>query len=261
VADRIRVAGRPDTVRLGGSPVFAIEALRDDPASAVILTRGADAELRAPLRSSGFEVVEGPAGRTFVSELEIFGDGQRRHALAAFGDPFTPEDVATWMAPALSRARVVVLGAQWRGDFPPETLRALASGGRTLLLDGQGPARPERLGPLRLEGPLDPAWIPGVGVLKCSDEEADVLFGERIEGVPVVIVSRGHHGATVHAGGASVSVSAPPVLGLADTVGSGDMFLALLGLGLDAGLEPVAAAQKACDGVSDRLRRRLEAGS
>jgi sugar/nucleoside kinase (ribokinase family) len=241
--------------------VFAIEALRDDPASAVILTRGADASLRAPLHRCGFEVVEGPSRRTFVSELEIFGDGQRRHALASFGDPFTPEDVATWMAPALARAQVVVLGAQWRGDFPPETLRALASGGRMLLLDGQGPARPERLGPLRLEGPLDPAWVPGVGVLKCSDEEADVLFGERITGVPVVIVSRGHHGATVHADGESVSVAAAPVLGLADTVGSGDMFLALLGRGLDAGLGPVDAARQACDGVSGLLRRRLESGA
>jgi sugar/nucleoside kinase (ribokinase family) len=261
VVDRVRAAGRPDAVRLGGSPVFAIEALRDHPASAAILTRGADAALRAPLHASGFEVVEGPAGRTFVSELEIFGDGQRRHALASFGDPFTPQDVATWMAPALSRARVAVLGAQWRGDFPAETLRALAASGRTLLLDGQGPARPERLGPLRLEGPLDPAWIPGVQVVKCSDEEAAALFGDQIGGVPVVVISHGHLGATVHTGGRSVAVAAEPVLGLADTVGSGDMFLALLGLGLDAGLDPVAAARQACVGVSDRLRRRLEAGA
>jgi sugar/nucleoside kinase (ribokinase family) len=258
VADHIRAPGQADAVRLGGSPVFAIEALRDDPARAVILTRGADAALRAPLHGAGFEVVVGPGRRTFVSELEIFGDGERRHAVAAFGDPFTPEDVATWMAPALARAAVVVLGAQWRGDFPPETLRALAAAGRTLLLDGQGPARPELLGPLRLEGPLEPAWVDGVGVLKCSDEEAGALFGDRIGGVPVVVVSHGHLGATVHRDGHAVRVVGEPVLGLADTVGSGDMFLALLGLGLDEGLDPVDAAREACAAVSDRLRRRLE---
>jgi hypothetical protein len=258
VVDRVREPGRAPVVRLGGSPVFALEALRGVADTAVILTRGGDAALRRPLRDGPFEVVEGPSEHSFVSELEIFGDGQRHHRIAGLGDPFLPVDVETWMAPALARATVVVAGAQWRDDFPPETLRALAAGGRTVLLDGQGPARPAGLGPLRLSGPLDPAWVEGVAVLKCSDEEAGALFPDGIPGAPVVVVSHGHRGATVHVAGTRTSVLGNPVLGLADTVGAGDMFLALLGLGLHDGLDPVAAAQRACDGVSDRLRARLQ---
>jgi sugar/nucleoside kinase (ribokinase family) len=230
----------------------------------VILTKGGSPELRAPLAATGFEIVVGPAEATFVSELEIFGDGERHHVIAAFGEPFTPADVGGWMAPALGRSGTVVVGAQWRDDFLGETLEALAHDGRTVFLDAQGPARAPALGPVRLEGPLDPAWVAGVHVLKCSEEEADALLGgtdlaaaER-SGLPLVVVTHGYTGATLFDHGRETVVAGEPVFGLADTVGAGDSFLALMAAATDDGASPVEAAQFACDGVSAILRARRE---
>ena len=195
-----------------------------------------------------------------MSALHIYGDGERYHEIAAFGEPFTPADVTGWMAPHLAGCRAVVCGAQWRDDFPPETLRALAGDGRIVLLDGQGPTRPQRLGPILDEGPLDPAWVEGVTVLKCSEFEADALFGDRDpadSGVPVVVITRGHVGADVVQPGHRVHVEVEPVLGLADTIGAGDTFLALMAAALQDGADPVASCrrglrrgrQPCCDGA------------
>jgi sugar/nucleoside kinase (ribokinase family) len=258
----VREAGSAPVERLGGAPAFAAAALRASGRAAVILTKGGSPALRAPLLACGFEVVVGPARATFTSELEVFGDGERHHVIAALGEPFTPADVAGWMAPALARASTVVVGSQWRDDFRGETLAALAGDGRTLFLDAQGPARAPSLGPVRLEGPLDPAWVAGVHALKCSEEEADALLGGRDlaaaarGGVPLVVVTQGHTGATVFEDGRETSVAGEPVLGLADAVGAGDSFLALMAAAADEGASPVAAAQSACDGVSAILRAR-----
>jgi sugar/nucleoside kinase (ribokinase family) len=265
VLDRIRAPGEPSVERLGGAPLFAAAALRHAGLGAAIATRGGTPELREPLAAFGLPVVVGPGTRTFISELEIFGDGERRHVLAGLGDPFTAADVATWMAEVVADARTVVVGAQWRDDFPGETLAALAAGGRTVLLDAQGPARVPGLGPVRLGGPLEPAWVTGVGVLKCSDEEAEVLLGgmdeaaARRAGLPCVVLTHGHRGTLVVTQREAVVVAGEPVLGLADTVGAGDSFLALMGAALDAGAGHVEAAQSACDGTSSILRERLEA--
>jgi fructokinase len=264
VVDHVRRPGEAAIERLGGSPVFAAAALAHVGREAVILTRGGTPALRAPLHAFGFEVVVGPSTRSFISELEIFGDGERHHEIGSFGDPFTVADVTGWMAPALARSRAVVVGAQWRGDFPGETLRALAADGRTVFLDGQGPTRPERLGVVRPEGPLDPAWVTGVTVLKCSEEEADALLGTpcvetaAATGCAIVIVTRGHVGATVFADGRVTAVGVEPVLGLADTVGAGDTFLSLLAVAMLDGAGTIDAVARACAGTAEQLRRRLE---
>ena len=262
VIDRIREAGREPVERLGGSPVFAAAALAFAGRTAVILTKGATPDLRAPLGRFGFTVAAGDAASSFVSEHEIYGDGERRHEIMSFGDPFTPADVASWMAPHLAGCRAAVCGAQWRDDFPPETLRALAGGGRRVLLDGQGPSRVARLGAVVDQGPLDPAWVEGVTVLKCSEVEAEALFGDRdpaASGVPVVVVTRGHVGATVIEPTGTTEVGVDPVLGLADTIGAGDTFLALMAAAMLDGADAVAAAAMACAGTSAVLRRRLDA--
>jgi sugar/nucleoside kinase (ribokinase family) len=262
VIDRVREAGREPIERLGGSPVFAAAALAFAGRQAVILTKGATPELRAPLERFGFPVACGDASSSFVSVLAIFGDGERRQEIASFGEPFMPGDVSGWMAPHLAGCRAVVCGAQWRDDFPPETLRALAGDGRIVLLDGQGPARPARLGPIVDEGPLDPSWVEGVNVLKCSEFEAAALFGDQDpaeSGVPVVVITRGHVGAEVVQPGGTTHVGVDPVLGLADTIGAGDTFLALMAAAMADGTDPVAAARIACAGTSAVLRRRLAA--
>jgi sugar/nucleoside kinase (ribokinase family) len=145
------------------------------------------------------------------------------------------------------------------------TIRALAQGGRPVYLDGQGPARPARLGPLELQGPLDPAQVEGVAVLKLGLDEAEALIGgidpdaARATGVPVVVVTLAEQGAVVLIDGELTPVGVDPVHGLADTVGAGDMFLALMAAAASQGWGPIEATQRACDGVSRLLRQRLEA--
>jgi sugar/nucleoside kinase (ribokinase family) len=264
VVDRVRQVGGEPVERLGGSPVFAAAALHFAGRDAVILTKGGTPALRQPLERFGFEIAVGDTRSSFVSAIEIYGDGERHHEIAALGEPFTPADVAGWMAPHLAACDAVVCGAQWRDDFPPATLRALAGASRIVLLDGQGPTRPARLGPIVDEGPLDPAWVEGVTVLKCSELEALALFGDRdpaTSGVPVVVITRGHVGATVIQPEGRIEVGVDPVLGLADTIGAGDTFLALMAVALHDGADAVAAARAACATTSAVLRRRLGAGA
>lgn len=263
VLDRVTWPDGRVEERLGGAPIFAAQAIGSS-WPAVVVTRGATPELRRPLHGFGLEVVEGPGEHTLVSEMELHSDGSVSERVSAFGDPFTIGDVRGWMAPALARCSSIVCGAQARDEFPPATLAALALGGR-VFLDGQGPARAERLGPLRLEGPLRAEMVPGVAVLKLSEEEAAALIGgidpaaAAAIGVPVVVVTLGPRGAVVLAVGRARKVRVEPVSGVIDTIGAGDAFLALMAAATEAGADPVAAAQTACDGVSRLLRARRDA--
>ena len=142
----------------------------------MVLTQGGDDALRAPLRDTGLQVIAGPSRRTTVYAVSLHGDGTWHESISALGDAFTPHDVVTWMAPALEQCSAVVCGSLWRGDFPPATLEALRTG-RAVYLDGQGPGRAPRLGPVLVDGPLQPALIQGVRVLKVSEHEARALFG------------------------------------------------------------------------------------
>ena len=248
--------------RLGGAPVFAARALATV-WPAVVLTHGGTAELRQPLHELGLRVVEGPSPLTSVFEVTLYGDGTWSENVTAIGDPFTARDLETWMAADLAGCTSIVCGTQLRGDFTAETLSALGQGGRRLYLDGQGPARPRRLGPIRLEGPLDAASLRSVSVLKLGEEEADTLIGgidaeaARATGVPVVVVTRGEQGAIVLADGHTTEIRVEPVLGLTDTVGAGDSFLALMAAAAEDGADPIAATRRACDGVAELLRKRL----
>lgn len=250
--------------RLGGAPVFAGRAVAGV-WPAVVVTHGGSAELRRPLHEFGLEVVEGPSERTTVFEVTLYGDGTWSESVTALGDPFTPQDFERWMAPAVGRCSIVVCGTQWRGDFPPETLSLLGTGGRSVFLDGQGPARPSRLGAVRLACPLEPDTLRHVDVLKLGEEEATFLIGgidphaAQATGVPVVVVTLGERGAVVLTGGEATEVNVEPVLGLADTVGAGDSFLALMAAATESGADPVEAAGRACEGVARLLRARLVA--
>jgi hypothetical protein len=261
VVDRVTLPGQPPVERLGGAPIFAGQAVAG--MAAVILTRGATRALRRPLHELGLPIVEDEAARSCVSEMDLHPDGSCSDGFAAFGVPFTAADVTGWMAPGLASARAVVCGAQWRDDFVPDTLLAIAAGGRAVDLDGQGPLRLPELGPVRLAGPLDPALLRHVVLLKLAEEEAAVALGgvdplaARALGIPVV-VTLAHRGAVLLVDGTATPVGVDPVLGLADTVGAGDAFLALLAAERTDGVPLLAAVHHACAGVATLLRRRLE---
>jgi pfkB family carbohydrate kinase len=254
----------PDGVveeRLGGAPVFASRAVAAR-WPAVVITHGGNAALRRPLHGLGPAVVEGPSERTTVFEVTLYGDGTWSECVTALGDPFLPSDVERWMADALAPCSIAVCGTQWRGDFPAETLAVLARR-RQIFLDGQGPARAPALGPVRLACQLDHAVLRHVDVLKLDEEEAAFLIGgidphaALATGVPVLVVTLGERGAVVLSGGVATEVKVKPVLGLADTVGAGDSFLALMAGATAAGAGPVEAAARACEGVAELLRARL----
>ena len=248
--------------RLGGAPVFAGRAVAGR-YPAVVVTHGGNAALRRPLHDFGLDVVEGPSERTTVFEVTLYGDGTWTESVTALGDPFLPRDVEQWMAAAVAPCSIVVCGTQWRGDFPPETLAALSNGSRRVFFDGQGPARAPMLGPVRLACRLDSEMLRHVDVLKLSEDEATFLIGgidphaARTTGVPVVVVTLGERGAVVLSDGVATEIKVDPVVGLADTVGAGDSFLALMGAATAFGAGPVEAAAKACEGVAELLRERL----
>lgn len=263
VVDRVKLPGCPWVERLGGAPFFAATALRMAGCSAVILTRGGTPALRAPLHGLGFRVIEGPATATCVSEMVLSPDGACADSFVAFGDPFTPADVEGWMAPALAEAHAIVCGAQWRDDFPAATLAALARTGRPIYLDGQGSLRLPELGPLQLAGPLPRSALRHVAVLKLAEEEADAALGgidraaARTLGVPVVVVTLGARGAILLLDGSATEVPVVPVPDLADAVGAGDAFLALMAAAGVEGAAPLEAARFASDATAALLGTRL----
>lgn len=263
VRDEVVHADGSEEVRCGGSPVFAAGALAGAGIPGIVVTKGGDDALHADLGRRGLPVLAGPAAATFVSRLVLREGGARDHEIAALGEPFTPADVAGWARSSLEGATTIVVGTQWRGDVPPDTLAALVALGRPVVVDAQGLARPGT-GPVVPAGPLDPAWLHGAAAAKFSDEEAAALLGGTDgaalarAGVPVVVVTYGEGGCEVWTRDdpEPVRIPADRIPRLADTVGAGDMFTALFAAGLDRGATPREAAEGASFGVAEILRLR-----
>ncbi len=263
VRDEIIHADGSEEVRCGGAPVFAAHALASAGIRGMVITKGGDDDLHRDLSRRGLPVLIGPADDTFVSRLTLKEHGERDHELAALGEPFTPADVNGWARSSLENAATIVVGTQWRGDVPPETLAALHALGRRIVFDAQGLARPG-LGEVVPAGPLEAAWLTGVDVVKFSDEEARALLGgtdaaamERA-GVPIVLITHGEGGADIWTRDEPevLRVPADRIPRLADTVGAGDMFTALFAAALDQGEAPRAAVRTASHGVAEILRLR-----
>lgn len=264
VRDEIVHADGSEEVRCGGAPVFAAHALASGGLRAMVITKGGDDALHADLSRRGLPVLIGPADETFVSRLVLKEHGERDHELAALGEPFTPADVEGWARSSLQNATTIVIGTQWRGDVPPDTLRAIHALGRRIVFDAQGLARPG-LGEVVEQGPLEPDWLTGVDAVKFSAEEARALLGGTDAaalaraGVPIVLVTYGEGGVDIWTREEPevLRVPADRIPRLADTVGAGDMFTALFAAALDAGEAPRTAAQTAARGVAEILRLRV----
>jgi sugar/nucleoside kinase (ribokinase family) len=244
--------------RIGGAPVYAARALRALGATAVIAAKCAAPDrhlLLPPLIRLGLPVrwqdSAVSAAFSFSYERE-----ERRMAIEAIADPWQPAEALD----CVGDARWVQVAPLSRADFPAETLAALARG-RRLLLDGQGLARPARLGPLVLDAEYDPELLRFVSVLKLSSDEAELLvdgYDERALGrlgVGEVVVTLGSRGCIVFADGVAELVRAHPVAA-ADPTGAGDAFAAGYVVAREGGAAPTAAARRAATLVSDLLAGR-----
>ena len=239
--------------RPGGPPRYAARSLAALGVPSLVRAKSAAADrarLVRPLEELGIPVEWRPGATTATYAFSYDGD-VRTMEVRELGSTWSPEDVAGL------GADWVHVGALFRGEFPEETLAALAETAR-LSFDGQGLVRPARVGPLELEPEPDTSFLRHVSVLKLSEEEARALVGSLEErplselGVPEVVVTLGSRGAIVVADGRLVHVPAEPVD--ADPTGAGDAFAAAYVVERSQGREPRRAAERSTRLVHGLLR-------
>jgi sugar/nucleoside kinase (ribokinase family) len=239
--------------RPGGGVFYATRALSH---------LGAEAHARAscsaedrpallpPLEAFGLPVTWHESSATTAYSFHYEGD-RRVMWQDAIGDPWTTEQALDAAADALW----VDVCALTRTDFPPETLAALASDGRQLLVDLQGLVRTATVGPLHTDDDIGDV-LHHVEILKLNDEEAETLVGsaepERLHAldVPEVILTLGSRGAWVVTRDLVEHVSAEPVDGDVDPTGAGDTYSVAYLVQRAAGAEPVEAARVAAATVA-----------
>ena len=239
--------------RPGGGAFYAARALARLGADAHIAT-SCSAEHRPallpPLEAFGLPTTWHESSRTTAYSFHY--EGERRIMWQdAVGDPWPPDRAVA----AAGEAAWVDVCALTRTDFPAETLAALATEGRRLLVDLQGLVRTPTIGPLQTDEHIGDV-LHHVEVLKLNDEEAETLVGsaepERLHalGVPEVILTLGSQGAWVVTPDLVEHVAAVPVDGPVDPTGAGDTYSATYIVQRAAGAEPVEAARIAAATVS-----------
>lgn len=244
--------------RVGGAPFYAAGALRLLGRPSLVVTRCAERDRSAllpPLVAQGTPVEWHASERTFRYRFS-YDRSVRTMTVEETSEPWLP---GPWLE-ALRRCEAVHVGALSQGEFPDETLAALARG-RRLSLDGQGLVRAAGDGPLRLEPLADRSLLRHVSILKLAEEEAAVLAGDTDAdalaalGVPEIVLTRGEQGATVVT---RTSADEIPALAVpaADPTGAGDAFSVAYLVSRTAGLAPVSAARRATAIVAELLIRR-----
>jgi sugar/nucleoside kinase (ribokinase family) len=256
-----RVAG--SAPRAGGPVFYAGRAAVGLGIAACLAARCAPADVEAtlePLRSLGLQLSWAPAVTTTAFTFHYEGE-HRVMAVDAVGDAWTPADVTGWAAPALEHCRWVHVGAVLRSDFPAATLRALAAGGRRLLVDAQGLVRRAQVGPLRRDGEIETDALGAVQVLKLNEDEARLLAGgvdaEQLRSlrVPEVVLTLGSTGSLVVTPTVSERVTAEPVA-VSDPTGAGDTYAVGYLAARADGADPVEAARHASAIVTRILSER-----
>jgi sugar/nucleoside kinase (ribokinase family) len=203
-----------------------------------------------PLEAFGLPVTWHESSSTTAYSFHYEGD-RRIMRQDAVGDPWSPEQAVD----AAADAAWVNVCALTRTDFPPETLAALAGGGRMLLVDLQGLVRTATVGPLHTDEHIGDV-LHHIEVLKLNDEEAETLVGsaepERLLslGVPEVILTLGSQGAWVVTPDVVEHVPAVAVEGPVDPTGAGDSYSVTYLVRRAEGAEPVEAARAAAETVS-----------
>jgi sugar/nucleoside kinase (ribokinase family) len=244
--------------RVGGAPYYAAGALRLLGRPSLIVTRCAPSDrptLLPHVVALGTPVEWLPAERTYRYRFEYRGN-QREMTVEDVAEPWRP---GPWLD-LLRPYDAVHVGALAAGEFPAETVAALAHG-RRVSLDGQGLVRAAVTGPLRLEPHADPAVLRHVSILKLSEEEARALVGGtdagslRALGVPEVLLTHGDRGSTILYDDTEEHVPALAVHA-ADPTGAGDAFAVAYLVSRRAHLAPGAAARRATSVVAELLARR-----
>lgn len=248
----------------GGCPSFAGVGLAPLGDAALLVTRGAEADL--PLFAGMLGALEVPyrvlpAQATSSFGLRYSGADERRMTVEAVGPVWTPEDLT-----GLDVGPWVHVSPLLRSDFPAEVLAALVERGCRVAYDGQGLVRVPQLGPLTVDADYDPAVLGCLQVLKLADDEADVLAGRPFDaelaaglGVPEVVVTHGSGGCDLYLDGDQVHVPAAREISGVHTTGAGDMFTVSYVAARAGGSEPEDAARQASAFVADRLQERLDA--
>jgi sugar/nucleoside kinase (ribokinase family) len=239
--------GRPP--RAGGGPFHGARALQRLRVPARLIARCAveDREALFPsLVRLGTPARYVPGESTATFSFSYNGD-VRTMAIDALGDVWRPTDV-----PELPSGRWVHVAPLARGEFPLETIAALARR-RRVSLDGQGLVRVPKVGPLRLDDDFDREILRHVWVLKLADEEAEVLGDPAALGVREVLVTHGSRGSTVYHAGKQEFVPARPLGD--DPTGAGDAFATAYIVGRNAGFQPPGAARRATAVVASMLSR------
>jgi sugar/nucleoside kinase (ribokinase family) len=206
--------------------------------------------LLPPLEAFGLPVTWHESTTTTAYSFHYEGD-RRIMWQDAVGDPWTPEQAVA----AAADAAWVNVCALTRTDFPPDTLGALAEGGRMLLVDLQGLVRTPTVGPLHTDAHIGDV-LRHVEVLKLNDEEATTLVGSaeptRLQelGVPEVLLTLGSQGAWVVTPDLLEHVPALPVDGPVDPTGAGDSYSVTYLVRRAEGAAPVEAARAAAEAVA-----------
>jgi sugar/nucleoside kinase (ribokinase family) len=210
-------------------------------------------ELMPALEAFGLPVTWHESSTTTAYSFHYEGD-RRVMWQDAVGDPWTAEQAVAAAADAVW----VDVCALTRTDFPPETLAALASDGRRLLVDLQGLVRTATVGPLDTDADIGDV-LHHVEILKLNDEEAETLVGsaepEKLHAldVPEVLLTLGSRGAWVVTPDLVEHVPSVPVEGDVDPTGAGDTYSVTYLVRRAAGAEPVEAARAAAETVSTFL--------
>jgi pfkB family carbohydrate kinase len=232
--DTVTTLGGDVTVRPGGAPLYGQRALRAAGEEPVVITKGGelDGALLLPWR-------------TPVRSVLLHRPDGLEQRLDDVGEPFTAAEVRHAMAPLLADCSFALLGAQSAGDFPPDTIAAVAEAGPRVCLDAQGLARGAQPGPVRLRA-FPPEAVHGISILKLNRAEAEAAgdLDALAAVVEEILVTDGPRGATVIVGGERLPApgSGHP---FDDPTGAGDSFGAVYLLHRERGLDPHAAAVEA----------------
>lgn len=252
-----RIAG--GAPRAGGTVFYSARTLArlGADAHAAVSCSAEDAPTLEPaLEDIALPVAWYPSETTNAYQIRYLPSGRRIMRLDSLGKSWSQQEAVD----AVADADWVHVGALVRTDFPRTTLAALARGGRTLLVDGQGLVRLPVLGTLRSDGEIGDV-LPHVSILKLDEREAGLLAGDagRVSslGVPEVLVTLGRHGSlVVTPRGIVARVKAAPIAQAVDPTGAGDTFSAAYLVARAGGAEPGEAARSATDVVGEFLAAR-----